>query len=163
MSSLRAFIPFVLAAMAALQAGCAAPPTAGPGVPDLQADPLADVGRWTLQGATGPDGRRDAALHPNGRPVHAIAFEAGSLTVNGGCNRMTGTYRYAANGDLLVGPLASTRMACADHGLMAADTALATMLEGSARWSIAESWPEQLSLQHHDGSASSWVADRGGD
>lgn len=149
-------------ALALLLAACASPPPAAtPGVPAAGGtDALAQVGRWILQGAVGPDGRAIPGVAPHGNPVHAIAFADGSLAVQGGCNRIGGAYRYAPDGALVVAPLASTRMACADTALMDADAAVGALLEGSAAFRIAESWPEQLTLDHDDGSRSHWVADR---
>ena len=47
-----------------------------------------------------------------------------------------------------------------DQELMAADSAVSALLRGSGAWRIAESYPEQLSLQHTDGRRSHWVAVR---
>ena len=47
-----------------------------------------------------------------------------------------------------------------DQALMAADSAVAGLLRGTSEWRIAESYPEQLSLEHADGRRSHWVADR---
>lgn len=146
--------------LALLLGGCVAPqPGPAPHAP-RPPDALAAVGRWTLQGADDAQGRAIAAVAPHGIPVHAMALTDGTLVVEGGCNRMRGAYRYAANGDLVVAALASTRMACADTALMDADTALGALLEGRAGFRIAESWPEQLTLDHDDGSRSHWVASR---
>ena len=51
-------------------------------------------------------------------------------------------------------------MACMDQELMAADGAVSALLHGSSEWSIAESYPEQLSFQHTGGRRSHWVAVR---
>jgi heat shock protein HslJ len=61
---------------------------------------------------------------------------------------------------VVVREIVSTLMACADQSLMQADAAVADLVEGSATWAIAESWPEQLHMTHADGERSSWVADR---
>lgn len=144
-------------ALALLLAACASPPAASPGG---QADALAQVGRWTLQGARDPTGASMTVLAPGGAPVHALAFDGTRVTVLGGCNHIGGRYRIEADGTLVVDALQSTLMACQDTARMDADAALAALLEGRARWRIAESWPEQLSLDHADGSSSHWVADR---
>ena len=149
--------PFSTPLLAVLLAACASPP-APPA--NHATDALAQVGRWNLQGAHAPGGAPMAVLAPGGVPVHAIAFDGTRVTVLGGCNHIGGAYRYAPGGALVVGPMESTLMACEDTGRMDADAALAALLEGSAEWRIAESWPEQLSLDHDDGSRSHWVADR---
>jgi heat shock protein HslJ len=51
-------------------------------------------------------------------------------------------------------------MACADRALMDGDGAVADLLRGTSEWRIAESYPEQLFLEHADGRRSSWVAVR---
>ena len=156
----RAFNSVAAGALALLLGGCVAPqPGPAPDAPG-RPDALAAVGRWTLQRADDPRGNAISAVAPHGTAVHAMALADGAVVVEGGCNRMWGAYRYAANGDLVVTALASTRMACADTALMDADTALGALLEGSAGYRIAESWPEQLTLEHDDGSRSHWIASR---
>lgn len=73
---------------------------------------------------------------------------------------MGGRYTIDANGRLVVSEIQSTLMACADGALMEADTAVAGLLQGTSEWRIAESYPEQLFLEHADGRRSHWVADR---
>jgi heat shock protein HslJ len=130
--------------------------------PDTPAGPdaLAQVGRWTLQGATDASGRPIAAVSPDGRPVHAIVFADGSLAIEGGCNHMGGRYAIDGHGRLVVPEIQSTLMACADEARMAADSAVAGLLRGASEWRIAESYPEQLFLEHADGRRSQWVAAR---
>ena len=131
------------------------PPAASPGP-----DALAQVGRWKLQGATDAQGRPIAAVLPNGKAVHVAVFADGRLAIEGGCNHMGGGYAIDGRGRLVVQAIQSTLMACDDETLMAADSAVAGLLQGSAEWRIAESYPEQLSLDHADGRRSHWVADR---
>jgi len=127
------------------------------------ADSLAQAGRGHLQGATDGDGRRIAAVAPDGAPAHAVVFSDGTLGIEGGCNRMGADYRIDAQGRLVVSAIRSTLMACADSALMDADTAVAGLLQGVSEWRIAESYPEQLFLEHGDGRRSQWVADRPSD
>lgn len=143
--------------LAALLAACASPPA--PPAPHAT-DALAAVGRWNLQAAQDGAGAPMTVLAPGGAAVHAITFDGTRVAVLGGCNHIGGTYRYGPRGALVVGPMQSTLMACEDTARMDADAALAALLEGSAEWRIAESWPEQLFLDHDDGSRSHWVADR---
>jgi heat shock protein HslJ len=126
-------------------------------------DALAQVGRWTLQGATGADGTAVLTLAPHGTPVHAIAFDGGRIAVLGGCNQIGGAYRLSEDGALVIDAMMSTKRACQDTARMQADAAVTALLEGQASWRIAESWPEQLFMDHDDGSRSHWVADRAGD
>ena len=144
-----------------LMAACTAgsPTDTQPGAP-ATADALAQVGRWKLQGAADGQGRPIAAVLPHGKAVHALVFADGQLAIEGGCNHIGARYRIDGTGRLVVPEIESTLMACMDQDLMAADSAVSAMLHGSSAWSIAESYPEQLSLQHSDGRRSQWVADR---
>lgn len=130
--------------------------------PDTPAGPdaLDQVGRWKLQGASDAAGQPIAAALPGGMPVHAIVFSDGSLAIEGGCNHMGGRYHVDGQGRLVVAEIHSTLMACADQALMTADSAVAGLLQGTSEWRIAESYPEQLFLQHADGRRSQWVAVR---
>lgn len=123
-------------------------------------NPLTQVGRWALQGARDGGGRPIAAVLPGGRAVHALVFEGDRIAVEGGCNHIGGRYRIERDGWLRVLEMQSTLMACQDQALMAADTAVTDLLEGAAQWRIAESYPEQLTLDHADGRSSHWVAVR---
>ena len=130
--------------------------------PDAPAAPdaLAQVGRWNLQGATNAAGQSIAAVLPDGKPVHAVVFNDGALAIEGGCNHMGGRYDIDGQGRLVVPEIQSTLMACANEALMAADSAVAGLLRGTSEWRIAESYPEQLFLEHADGRRSHWVAER---
>ena len=152
--SLATVLPLLLAA-------CTAPVPADPppGTP-AGPDALAQVGRWNLQGAVDAQGQAVAEALPGGNAVHAAVFADGRLSIEGGCNHIGGRYRVDGGGRLVVSEMQSTLMACEDAALMRADGAVSALLEGSADWSIAESWPEQLTLRHDDGRRSHWVADR---
>lgn len=142
-------------------AACTAPaPTDTSPGPPAGTDALAQVGRWKLQGAVDGQGRPIADVLPGGRAVHTLAFADGRLGIEGGCNHIGGRYRIDARGRLVVSEMQSTLMACEDEALMRADGAVSALLEGSADWTIAESWPEQLTLRHDDGRRSQWAADR---
>ena len=149
------FQPILVVLLAACTTATAPVPPAAGGT-----DALAQVGRWRLQGATDAQGARIDAAFPGGTAVHVLAFDDGTVSVEGGCNRIGGTYRIDAQGRLVVGPLRSTRMACAETGLMAADDAVSALVQGTSAWRIAESWPEQLFVDHADGRRSQWVAAR---
>lgn len=144
-----------------LATACTAPvPADEQPVPPAGTDALAQVGRWNLQGAVDAQGQAVADVLPGGRAVHALVFAAGRLSIEGGCNHIGGRYRIDGRGRLVVSEMQSTLMACEDAALMRADGAVSALLEGSADWTIAESWPEQLTFRHDDGRRSQWVADR---
>lgn len=143
-----------------LLAACAAVgPGADPQAPASQ-DPLAQVGRWTLQAAADAQGRPLAEALPHGKAVHSLVFAGGAVAIEGGCNHMGGRYRIDARGRLVVVEIQSTLMACQDQALMAADGVVAGLLQGASQWRIMESYPEQLRMDHVDGGSSYWVADR---
>lgn len=135
-------------------------PTGSPPAAPAGTDALAQVGRWQLQAAADAQGRPIAAVLPHGKAVHALEFADGQLAIKGGCNHIGGRYRIDGSGRLVVPEIQSTLMTCMDEDLMAADSAVSALLRGSSQWSIAESYPEQLSLQHTDGRRSHWVAVR---
>ncbi|NZA27131.1 META domain-containing protein [Luteimonas sp. SJ-92] len=143
-----------------LLVACSGAMAPDPGPTDAAADPLAQVGRWSLQGATDARGQPIAEVLPGGRALHALAFGGGRVAIEHGCNHIGGSYRIESGGWLRVGEMESTLMACEDQALMAADAAVAGLLEGRAQWRIAESYPERLVLEHDDGRSSRWVADR---
>jgi heat shock protein HslJ len=149
---------FMLSLVLAACTACA-PTATQPDVPASH-DALAQVGRWKLQGATDAAGRPIAAVAPHGEPVHAVVFADGALAIEGGCNHMGGRYAIDGQGRLVVREIQSTLMACADDALMTADSAVAGLLQGTSDWRIAESYPEQLFLDHADGRRSHWVAVR---
>ena len=136
-----------------------APPANQPDAP-AGSDALAQVGRWQLQGATDARGQPIAGVLPNGKARHVLVFTDGQLAIEGGCNRMGAQYTVDGRGRLVVPAIRSTRMACADQALMAADSVVSSLLQGNSQWSIAESYPEQLSLENADGRRSHWVAVR---
>jgi heat shock protein HslJ len=83
--------------------------------------------RWTLTSATGGGNQRIDALFPSaGRPF-VFGFAGGRLNVDGGCNGLRGGYQVSGEGQLSVGRLAATMMAC-EAPLMAADAALSKLL-----------------------------------
>ncbi len=83
--------------------------------------------RWTVQSATDGRGRRiDAASPAPGRAI-VFGFTEARLNVQGGCNPLLGSYRIDAQGQLIVGRLASTMMACEGPG-MQADAAVSALL-----------------------------------
>ncbi len=67
---------------------------------------------WQLASYVGPEGTEVPV--PKGVAATAT-FEGGTVSGNGGCNQYTGSY--TVDGDALtIGPVASTRMACAGPG-----------------------------------------------
>jgi heat shock protein HslJ len=81
---------------------------------------------WTLQSATAASGQPIEGLRVPGH-AFVLDFEGDRLSIHGGCNRMNGSWRISPQGQLMVGRLAATMMAC-EPALMQADKALSEVL-----------------------------------
>ena len=139
-------------ALAFAVVGCAPPRPASPPAPSNAAAPLSAQGAWRLQSATDAGGR---ALLPRGLD-YRLQFVDGRINVLGGCNRMFGDFR-VAEGRLVIGPLASTRMAC-EGSKMQQDATLARLLEQPLSMAVLESHPEQLRLRAGNGDTLAFTA-----
>lgn len=81
---------------------------------------------WTLQSATGADGKTlDALFVPN--HAFVMRFEGRRLGIQGGCNQLTGGWRLGPQNELMVGQLAASMKAC-EPPLMEADRAISALL-----------------------------------
>lgn len=99
---------------------------------------------WTLDTiATGTDAVSSVLA---GTEV-TLALEGGTAGGSGGCNRFSGGYELDG-ASLAFGPLASTRMACAE-GVMSQEQAVFDALAATASWSVEE---DRLWLLDADGS-----------
>jgi putative lipoprotein len=78
----------------------------------------------------------------------SVAFADGKVSGGTGCNRFTGQAEMDA-GELILGPLAVTKLACADPVAMELEAAYLKAL-GEVRWFIFA--PEGLWLSREDGS-----------
>jgi heat shock protein HslJ len=130
--------PFVRrAATAALLAACAAFVA---GCTSVSLDEPIEARTWRLARlgtepvAPSADQQRDAQL--------VFDSNTGRVSGSSGCNRLTGSYRRDA-GNLKIGPLASTRMACLDPGRGALEANFLAALQATASYRMAGS---QLSL-----------------
>ena len=93
--------------------------------------PLEGTG-WKLQEVTGPN---PAMMQGLTRPA-TLRLESGRLSGYSGCNNFSGGYRI--EGDrLIVGPVASTQMACPEPGA-SVERAFQAALAGTLQYSIAE-------------------------
>jgi putative lipoprotein len=82
----------------------------------------------------------------DGKPEQYIQFKESDVTGQGGCNRFGGRYTFDGHA-LKIGPLASTRMACAPE-VMDAEQAWFQMLEHA---SAAEATVTKLVLKDQSG------------
>jgi heat shock protein HslJ len=78
-------------------------------------------------------GAQSAALEKLARPV-TLRFESGRLTGFAGCNSFSGSYRLEG-GQLVIGQMASTQMACPEPG-SSVESALHAALAGTLRYAV---------------------------
>ena len=107
-----------------------APAAANPADPAPADGAMAQVltaHRWSVQSATDGQGRPIDAVSPAPDRAIVFGFTGARLNIQGGCNPMTGSYRIDAQGQLIVGRMASTMMAC-EGPAMQADAALSALL-----------------------------------
>jgi heat shock protein HslJ len=81
---------------------------------------------WTLQSGSEASGQPIAGLAVPGQ-AFLLGFEAQLLSVSGGCNNLSGSWRLNRQGQMVVGRLVSTMKNC-EPALMKADRALAAVL-----------------------------------
>lgn len=138
-------------------------PAATPDAPAATADASAPTGlsidasqlganHWLLTSAASADNRPIDVLFPNEETPLQLDFHDGRLSVSGGCNRHSGSYRIQGD-TLTVGALASTRRACAQP-LMDADAAIAAQLGAPLQVKAIDAG--QLLLVSASGDTLSW-------
>ncbi|BFI95039.1 MAG: META and DUF4377 domain-containing protein [Rhodanobacter sp.] len=111
---MRRPLPLLLPLALATLAACASlPPAAHATTPDAA---LLGAYHWQLAQAIDHDGQRLAVLFVRPDKPLQLDFADGRLSVRNACNGMGGSYRIE-NGQLMVGPMMHTMMACADPAL----------------------------------------------
>ena len=105
---------------------------------------LLESATWVVQDVRGADGNPVEGFATANRPL-TLRFAAGRLVVGGGCNAASGSYR-VVEGKLIVGPMASTMMACADSALMDQDQRVGSALAVPLALTLDED-PVRLTLQ----------------
>ena len=101
--------------------------------------------RWTLVSATDAQNRRNDTLFPAPDRPFVFGFSSSGINVKGNCNSMRGSYRIDAAGQLNVGRMAATMMAC-EPASMKADAALSALLAQPLRIDLAQGAQPQLRL-----------------
>jgi heat shock protein HslJ len=89
--------------------------------------PTLEAHRWSLASATDSQGKPLAAVSPGPGRAFVFNFTGPRLSIQGGCNPMTGSFQIDDQGQLAVGRMASTMMAC-EAATMRADAALTALL-----------------------------------
>jgi heat shock protein HslJ len=152
-------LPWLVALALAVPAWAAAAEAASQPTPNRRAaDPalvrtLQDH-RWTLQSATDAAGQPLPTLTVPGHEL-AMHFDGPRLSVEGGCNRLNGTWRVSPQGQLMVGRLSSTMMAC-EAPLMQADAALSALLGQSLAIAVTPGTTPTLRLTAPNSEAVVW-------
>lgn len=145
-------------------AACARPPApatpAADVAPAATASPTAALAgyHWRLDRAQDARGQRIDALLVRPQQPLQLDFANGRVVVSNACNRISGAVR--SEGDTLrIGPLISTKMACADPAVMALDAAITKRLAGTPTFAIQESMPPTLVWTSADGDVLHFVGD----
>jgi len=115
--------------------------------------PVADAGvkrtleahRWTLTSAAGSQGQSIDGLPVGAGKAVVFHFADGRLNIEGGCNRIFGSYQIETDGRLQVGRMASTMMAC-EPVAMKTDAALAELLAEPVKVELASGAEPALRL-----------------
>lgn len=113
---------------------------------------------WRLERAQDARGQRIDALLVRPQTPLQLDFADGRVAVSNACNRISGPVRSEGAG-LRIGPLVSTKMACADPAVMALDAAITKRLEGTPTFAIQESMPPTLVWTTTDGDVLHFVGD----
>ncbi len=90
------------------------------------------AGTWSV---TGFNNGRDAVVSPIVNTQLSLFFENGTVSGRAGCNGFRGTY--TEQGDRIkIGPVAVTRMMCADNNVMTQERDFLKALESVERWNV---------------------------
>lgn len=134
-------------------AACARPP-ASPPPPATQTAASSTAAlagfHWRLDDARDARGQRIDALLVRPQAPLQLDFADSRVAVTNACNRISGPVRSDGDG-VRIGPLISTKMACADPAVMALDAAIAQRLDGTPTFALQESMPLQLVWRTADG------------
>ena len=134
-------------------AACARPSV--PATPDTAVTPASPTAalagyHWRLDRAQDARGQRIDALLVRPQTPLQLDFADSRVVVTNACNRISGPV-HSEGGGLRIGPLISTKMACADPAVMALDAAIVKRLEGTPTFALQESMPPQLVWRTADG------------
>ena len=146
----RLFALSAIASSALLLSACSTPSAVSPVTPSTPSASAPNHAQllgqyhWALQSATSAQGQRIDAFFPTKDKPMTLDFEAGRVSIGGGCNRSSASYLLDGN-KLVVGQSASTMMACAP-ALMAADKSMANALAQPASWNLQPGQPSTLTL-----------------
>jgi heat shock protein HslJ len=143
-------LPLALAACASTPAAGSTPaPVPGKTAPSATADTttpdaaLLGGYHWQLTQATNRYGQRIAALFVRPDKPLQLDFDGDRVSVRNGCNGMGGSYRIV-NGQLVVGPMMHTMMACANFSLNRLDSLIGVRLSVRPKITVTRSGDNPL-------------------
>ena len=119
------------------------PPTAAVQPAHLEATLVAHT--WKLESAKDSQGRHMSALFPSTTKPLQLSFADGRVGIQGGCNTRGGGFQMNSAGQLVVGQMVSTMMAC-EAPLMAADKAITAVLAKPADVRVDKNTPPRMTL-----------------
>ena len=90
------------------------------------------AGTWSV---TGFNNGRNGVVSPVLGTQLTLTFENGTVSGRSGCNSFTGSYTEETN-HIKIGPVASTRMMCADNNVMTQERIFLQALGSAVRWSV---------------------------
>jgi heat shock protein HslJ len=96
---------------------------------------------------TGFNNGRQAVVSPLAGTTLTLSFEDGSVAGHAGCNNFRGRYTTEGN-RIALGPVAATRKACAEEGVMDQERQLLAAIESATTWTIDR---DVLELHRADG------------
>lgn len=105
---------------------------------------------WRLHQATDRNGAHIDALFVQADKPLQLDFSEGRVSILNACNAMNGSVRIE-NGRLALGPMISTKRACADPALNNLDQAVAGRMQGSLRMEIVSGDSPMLRLHTEAG------------
>ncbi len=126
-------------------------PAAAPASPAAAAPPALERYHWRLEQAQDAHGARLQALFVAATAPLQLDFAQGRLSISHTCNRLAGGYTLE-DGQLRIGRMASTRMACLEAPRMAQERAAGELLTGHFTLALAaDAAPPRLTLTRSDG------------
>ena len=90
------------------------------------------AGTWSV---TGFNNGRNGVVSPLADTQLTLSFDNGAISGRAGCNSFRGSYT-EESGRIKIGPLASTRIMCADNKVMTQEQQFLKALESVQRWRI---------------------------
>lgn len=161
---MKSRVLFLMSVPALLLTACARPPssTAPSSLPQAQApttvsrNAATDLARtlsshhWRLEHASDAQGHDIDALFVRADAPIRLDFANGKLAVSNACNTMGASFRLDG-ATVRLGPMISTKMACADPAVMALDSEVGRRLQGALEAELVHGGLDRLILRNAAG------------